>query len=102
MSRITDKERDLGRIAAAVTRLQRVRNNTVTLTINVATTTVTDPTVTPNSRVFFEPLTASAATELYGATMYVLAADHDLGSFTITHANNATADRTFGWVALGD
>jgi hypothetical protein len=102
MTHIARTERDLGRIAEAVGRLQRSRNGTVTLTENVASTTVIDPTVTENSRIFFEPLTANAATELYGATMIVPIANHDRGSFTITHANNAQTDRVFGWVALGD
>jgi uncharacterized secreted protein with C-terminal beta-propeller domain len=73
----------------------------ITLTINVGTTTLNRLGLSPQSVVHFDPRTASAATELYGGTMYVLTANRSNDSWIITHANNATADRTFSYTALG-
>lgn len=91
-------------IARVVNRtLQGKTNNhaTVTLDTSTTTTTVTDERVTFQSKIYFDPMTANAATELYGATMYVLEANRQNGEFTITHANNAQSDRTFGYVVVG-
>lgn len=73
----------------------------VTLTENVASSTLTDARLTTGSVILFDPLTANAATELYGATMYVTSANRMNGSFTITHANNAQTDRTFRYTIMG-
>lgn len=74
---------------------------TVTLTANSATTTLTDARLSIDSFVAFDPMTANAATELYGATMYVLTANRTNGVWTITNANNANADRTFKYLIIG-
>lgn len=71
----------------------------VTLTQNVATTTVTHDSISEDAKPVLFPTTANAATEIGNGTMYVSAVV--AGSFTITHANAATAGRTFYWVALG-
>jgi hypothetical protein len=47
--------------------------------------------------ILLSPTTANAAAAL--ATTYVSAVTQ--GSFTLTHANNAQTDKTFGYVALG-
>ena len=73
----------------------------ITLTANAASTTVTDSRASFFSTIVFEPLTANAAAELYGGTMYVTEANHLKGSFVITHANDANADKTFRYVILG-
>ena len=73
----------------------------ITLTINVATTVLNRQGLSPQSVVHFDPKTASAATELYGGTMYVLTANRANDAWTITHANNATADRTFQYTCIG-
>ncbi len=73
----------------------------VTLTANSATTTLTDSRLGIDSVVLFDPTTANAATELYGATMYVLTANRTNGVWTITNANNANADRTFKYLIIG-
>lgn len=70
----------------------------LTLTPNVASTAVADIRVTVNSAVVLTPVTASAATELGNGTAYVTVANE---SFTVTHANNATADRTFRYIVMG-
>lgn len=71
----------------------------VTLTANAATTAVTDPRVSPASRIFFMPLTSNAALQLYGGTMYV--SSRGQGTFTIAHANNAQTDREYDYAILG-
>ena len=73
----------------------------LTLTANVATTTLTDERLSIQSVLHFDPKTANAATEIYGATMYVLTANRGTGSWVITHANNATADRSFQVSIIG-
>lgn len=73
----------------------------VTLTINVATTVINRKGLSNQTVVIFDPKTANAAAELYGGTMYVLTANRGTDSWTITHANNANADRTFQFAAIG-
>jgi hypothetical protein len=65
----------------------------------VATTTVTAVNCGAGSVVLLVPKTANAAAELGNGTAYISAVAN--GSFTITHANNAQVDRTFGFVCLG-
>ena len=72
---------------------------TVTLTASTTTTSVTDYRVHEDSVILFEPVTANAATELYGATMRVTSKGKQ--TYTITHANNAQTDRDFLYVAIG-
>lgn len=67
----------------------------VTLTANVASTTVSRLGVAAGDLIVFAPLTANAAAELCGGTMYVTAANITKNQFVITHANNAQTDRTF-------
>ena len=73
----------------------------ITLTANAATTVLNRVGLSPQSVVHFDPKTANAATELYGATMYVLTANRGNDAWTITHANNANADKTFQYTAIG-
>lgn len=73
----------------------------LTLTPNAATTTLSYKGLSPQSVVTFDPKTANATAELYGGTMYVLAADRGNDSWTVTHANNAQADRTFQVSIIG-
>lgn len=75
--------------------------STVTLTASAATTKITDIRLSPQSLVMFDPKTANAATELYGGTMYVLTANRGDGEWTISHANNTQADRTFQIAIVG-
>lgn len=70
---------------------------TVTLAANVTTATVTDENAHRQVAPILIPTTANAAAAL--ATTYVSA--RAAGSFTITHANAATTDRTFIYVLLG-
>ena len=91
-------------IASVVNRMNGGKINatgTVTLTASTTTTTLTDARLSSDSVVLFDPKTANAATELYGASMYVLTANRGKGSWTITHANNSQTDRTFAYAIIG-
>jgi len=69
----------------------------VTLTANSGTTTVTDNKFESQMIPVFVPFTANAATGL--TALYVSA--RTKGGFTLTHANNAQTDRTYGYVRFG-
>jgi hypothetical protein len=95
-------EKDVRKVNAAINNLAQGRSNavgTVTLTASAATTTVTARNCGAGSVVLLSPLTAHAAAEIGNGTIYVSAVAN--GSFTLTHANNSQADRTFGYVCLG-
>lgn len=87
-------------VAEAVRGLQDgkiLATGTVTLTVNAATTTLSDRRIGPNSVILFMPTTANAATALSG--LYVSARTNE--SATLNHTSNAQTDRTFGYVVLG-
>lgn len=93
-------ERDPFRIVQAVNELFQGRSNAIgecTLTASATSTVVSAENCGDESQVFLSPKTANAAAAL--ATTYISAVTN--GSFTITHANNAQTDRTFGYVAIG-
>ncbi len=94
------------RIARVVNQtMQGKTNNTgsVTLTANSATTVVTEAPNRVGEETFisFMPTTANAATEFGAGTIYVSTRSVANNTFTITHANNAQADRTFYYVLIG-
>ena len=71
----------------------------LSLTASSSTTIVTDARIGAFSSLLFCPLTANAALEIAAGTLFV--SEQKSGSATITHANNAQADRTFSLVILG-
>jgi hypothetical protein len=71
--------------------------DSVTLTANAATTSVSDNKFESAMVPVFVPLTANAAAAITG--MYISARTQ--GGFTLTHANNAQTDRSFGYVRFG-
>lgn len=71
----------------------------VTLTANVASTVVSDKRVGPETVICFMPTTLNAAAEQGAGAMYVSGRTDE--QFTISHANNAQTDRTFGYSILG-
>lgn len=73
--------------------------DTVTLTANQATTTINDRRIGPDSYINFMPTTANAAAEVGAGGFYVSARGQYTA--TLTHANNAQADRTFRYIVLG-
>jgi hypothetical protein len=97
---VSSDERDIRKVIFALNETTRGRSNatnTVTLTANTTTTTVTAVNCAEGSQVFLSPKTANAAGAV--ATTYISAIAN--GEFTITHANNAQVDKTFGYVCLG-
>jgi len=71
----------------------------VTLDANQATTAVTDQRVNVNSAVILVPTSANALADVVGTGVYVSSIGDD--TFTITHPNNANADKTFKYVIVG-
>lgn len=89
-------ETSLVRIVRSIRELYEGRSNacgSFTVTESAATTVVTAPNCSPDSKVFLQATTANAAAEVGSGTIYVSAVAQ--GSFTVTHANSATAGRTF-------
>jgi hypothetical protein len=83
-------------ISTAIRQLAEGSSNTlsqVTLTPSVTNTVVVDVLATIDSHVDLCPLSANAAAAL--ATTYVSA--RAKGSFTLTHANAVSGDRTFSY-----
>ena len=95
-------EKDPFRLSQAINELFQGRSHatgTVTLTASTTTTTVASDTSGDESAILLCPLTANAAAAL--GTTYVLAANIKNGSFVITHASDASTDRSFRYVAIG-
>lgn len=95
-------ETDLKKIVLAIQQLAAGRSNavgSVTLATGSPTTTVSTPNCAAGSTPILTPATANAAIELGAGTMFVSAVAN--GSFTIAHANSATAGRTFFYAILG-
>jgi len=89
-------ETSIVRIVRSIRDLFEGRSNasgTFTVTLNAATTAVTAPNCAPGSVVILQAITANAAAEVGNGTIWVSA--KGVGTFTVTHANSATASRTF-------
>lgn len=71
----------------------------VTLAASAATTVVKEPRAGANSFIGLMPTTANAASAVGAGSVYI--SSQSAQAFTITHANNATADRTFRYCILG-
>lgn len=87
-------------IARALRALAAGRSNaigTVTLAQSTTTTVVTDTNVADDSVIALMPTTANAVS----ADTYWYIATVINGGFTITHDNNAAADRTFKYLIQG-
>lgn len=96
------REKDLSRIVQGVRDLFAGRSNAVgevTLTANDTTTTVAAANCGIDTKVFLFPTHADAAAEVAAGGLYISSVGR--GTFTITHANDASTDRTFFWLALG-
>ena len=76
-------------------------NNTGTFTVteNAATTVVTEPLCGLDSVIHYTPTSANASAEVGAGTIYI--STKAKGSFTVTHANSATAGRTFDYTITG-
>lgn len=97
-------EKDPIRLSRSIRDLFEGRSNafgTVTLTLNQGTTTVLHPNVGDESQIFLFPRHANAAAEVGNGTIYIAAGAITVGQFVITHANSATANRTFSFCIVG-
>lgn len=103
---LSPQETRIYSIVQVIIGLMTGRSNSVgqvTLRASQTTTTVTkavDPAavnVSLSSEIFLSPRTANAAAAL--ATTFISAVGQ--GTFTISHANSVTLDRTFGFEARG-
>lgn len=95
-------ERDLTRIIRGIRDLFEGRSNAIgsfTCTTNAATTTVTHVNVGLESKISLTARHANAAAEIGNGTIYISAVT--AGSFTVTHANSATASRNFDFTIQG-
>lgn len=98
--KLQPREPDVFTIVETVNQLVDGRSNNVgkvTLAVSAASTTVNFATVSVSSAIFLSPLTADAAAAI--PTTYISSVLN--GSFIISHANNAQADRTFAFAAVG-
>lgn len=99
---IVPSEKSIWNIVQTIIQLVNGRHNatgSVTLAINTTTTVVVHPNCGEGSIPTLTPATAHAAAEIGNGTCYVSAVVQ--GQFTITHANNAQADRTFYYSVAG-
>jgi putative flippase GtrA len=93
-------ETDLERFISAINELAEGRSHSTgrfTLTPGATTTVVPFQNCSASSEPQFSPRTANAAAAV--PTTYISAIAN--GSFTLTHANNAQIDRTFGFTVIG-
>lgn len=93
------------RIAKRLKEVSQGKTNnidTVTLTLNSATTVVTlaSGRIGNDTVILFMPTNANAATEFGAGAMYVSSRDVANSTFTITHQNNANT-RTFSFALIG-
>ena len=95
-------ETDPKKVIRALQQLAAGRSNatgTVTLATGASATVVSDPNCAAGTVPLLTAASANAATEVGNGTIYVSAVAN--GSFTITHANSATAGRTFFYALQG-
>ena len=93
---------NLPALQAALEQVAQGRMNctgTFTLATGTTSTTVDAQTVAPGTIIVLMPQSADAAAAL--GTTYIAPSDVSQGSFVVTHANAASADRTFGFIAIG-
>lgn len=96
------RETSLLEVVKSVRQLANGRSKSagvVTLTTSTTTTQVASDIISSDAGAHLFPTTASAAAEFGAGTIYVSAIAN--GSFTITHANNASTDRSYHWIAIG-
>ncbi len=98
MKDIPPASTDLRTVVRAIRELIQGRSNAVTrvtLTANTTTTTFTTANINEDAEVFLTPRTANAAAALATTYCSISRIAGDL-TVTITHANTASTDRTFG------
>ena len=99
-SYLAQGEKNLARIVQSIRDLYAGRSNAFgnfTLVDGATSTVVTAPNCSANSSILIFPTSANAAADI--ATTYVSSVGQ--GTFTITHPNRATTDRTFRYATIG-
>ena len=99
---VSPNERDLSKFAFVLGQLAQGRSNAVgsfTLATNVASTVVTAVTCGTGSSPLLIPTSSTAAAELGNGTLWVSSVLAQ--SFTVNHASNSVATRTFLYAILG-
>ena len=91
------QERHLAHVISQLRDGKLSNNASVTLTANDTTTVVTETKAGPDSVILFMPTTSNAAGEMN--TLYVSSRGDQ--TFTITHSNAASVDRSFDYVVFG-
>jgi hypothetical protein len=71
-----------------------------TLAAGAATTTINNNNVTASSLIYLFPTSANAAADVGSAGGVYISALVASTSFTITHPNNANADKTFNYLIV--
>ena len=97
---LSPSETDTKKQNAAIRQLIEGRSNSVfsaTLTSNSTTTTITSPTIGPNSALLWQPTTSAASPQM--TVMYV--SSLVAGTAILTHGSNAASNQTFNFVAIG-
>lgn len=95
-------EKDLTKLILSLQELAAGRSNavgTITLATGSATTVIATDNCAEGSTPILTPMTANAAAEVGNGTMYVSSVINR--SFTITHANSVTVNRTFRYAIVG-
>lgn len=90
-----EHRRKIAEVANQAVQGKTLNVSTVTLTANSATTTLDDTRIGVSSFIGLSPTTANAAAE-----QWYISSQTSMQA-TITHANNAQADRTFVYVIIG-
>lgn len=103
MARLDASESRPWRIVRAILDVFQGRTNatgTFTCAAGQTSTAVTSPVVSADDAIFLMPKTANAAAEIAAGTLYVSSVA--AGTFTVTHANAGSTDRTFRYLVAGE
>ncbi len=74
---------------------------TFTLAASVATTTLSEPSIGANTKIFLSPTTANAAAEVGAGGLFQSYPNVTAGAAILNHANNAQTDRDFVYALQG-
>ena len=94
-----DNPREISQVVNGILDGKVNSTGSFTCTTSATTTVVTDFRAGADSIILLMPTTANAAAEMGNGTAFISARAKQ--SFTVTHANNSQADRTFGYAILG-
>ncbi|MBW2003098.1 MAG: hypothetical protein JRI72_00575 [Deltaproteobacteria bacterium] len=78
--------------------INKTQSGSLTLDANQGSTTVSDTNVMSGSKIILFPTSANAAADVGSAAGVYVSAKSAGASFTVTHPNNANADKTFDYI----